>query len=190
MNMSDAYNVKYNGPTTSLIQAIVKRFKEKYVPKWKVSEMRECLRKLASNKPDAHNLYQRMQNEALIKERHFQFSKLSNEDIVNNWMDREEYEEINDHLAFTLAEQIFVREDSDIVDIPSSAKAAGIKLNGRDALALLFEGGGEMLIRMLSVHRHECLLQNHEACDKLIQQLTHNETFFNTKAEEKHMLLN
>ena len=45
-----------------------------------------------------------------------------------------------------------------------------------------------MLIRMLSVHRHECLLQNHEACDKLIQQLTHNETFFNTKAEEKRML--
>ena len=118
----------------------------------------------------------------------FQCSKLANEDIVNNWMDREVYEEINDHLAFTLAEQIFVREDSDIVDIPSSAKAAGIKLNGRDALTLLFEGGGEMLIRMLAVHRHGCLLQNHEACDKLIQQLTHNETFFNTKADEKCML--
>ena len=187
VSLTDAYNQKYNGPGVSLTQAIVKRFKDKYVVKWTVPRLRDALRKLNPECPK--DLYKRMDKHQLLKEIYHSFSKISNDEMIETWIENDTFEEINDQIAYTLSEQIFVGNDNEGCDISALAASGGVKCIGRDAVTLLESGGGENMIRMLSRHRQGFILQNHEQCDKIIQQLTHNERFFDTKIDEKKMLL-
>ena len=73
VRLTDAYNQKYNGPALSLPQLIAKRWKEKDVPKMKVTELRTTLRKLNPNVPQ--DVYARMNKESLAKVMLHGFSK-------------------------------------------------------------------------------------------------------------------
>ena len=78
--------------------------------------------------------------------------------------------------------------NDDPADLATLSKAGGIKLLGRDA-EIGWSGGFENLIRMLSVHRHGYILENHQECEQILEQLTHNDHFFDTKVDEKKALL-
>ena len=88
-----------------------------------------------------------------------------------------------------MAHEVYGTDNGESVDILALAGAGGVKLQGRDAATLLLDGGAENMIQMLSLHQHGNLLENHEKCSTLIQQLTHNEKVFQTKADEKQLLL-
>ena len=78
-SLTDAFNQKYNGPSVSLTQAIVKCFKDKYVVKLTVPHLQDALRKL--NPECSTDLHKTMNKHQLLKEIYHIFSKISNDEM-------------------------------------------------------------------------------------------------------------
>ena len=76
-----------------------------------------------------------MDKHQLLKEIYHSFSKISNDEMIETWIENDTFEEINDQIAYTLSEQIFVGNDNEGCDISALAATGG--LNVLDEIQLL-----------------------------------------------------
>ena len=121
------------------------------MPKWSVSDMRSILRKLNQTTPA--DMYNRMNKAALLKELQHSYSKLSVDEIIEEHIPREIYDDINVFVATTVAHVVYGTDNGESVD----------------------------MIQMLSLHRHSYLLENHEKCSTLFNSSLTTRTFFKQK---------
>ena len=165
---------------------IVNFFVSKYVPKWKVEDLRLALIKL---KPELKELVSRrgkhgLDKAALIKELTFQLCQLPAEEVlILRWIPPAELYEIENHHTFQQAEAMVVGSEN--AQLQELAVASGFKLQGRDAKTVLKAGGGEIMIRMLNAIRYNAVLVQNDALTKCISALTRTENFFDSKVDEK-----
>ena len=130
----------------------------KYVPKWKVEDLRSALIKL---KPELKELVSRrgkhgLDKAALMKELTFQLCQLPAEEVILRWIPPAELYEIENHHAFQQAEAMVVASEN--AQLQELAVASGFKLQGRDAKTVLEAGGGEIMICMLNAIRYNAVL--------------------------------
>ena len=175
-----------NAPGRSPNARIVKLFVTKYVPKWTVGQLRKALSQLHPGLGDA---VKRMSKDALIKETNHQFLRVSDEEIVTNWIPPLVLEEITNSIAFAQAEAMVVGSENTPLELGTIAKSAGVKLQGRDEKTLLENGGAEIMIKLLNIVHTNAVISNNEALTKLIKRLTSNDQFFDTKVEEKKLAI-
>ena len=145
--------------------------------------MKIALRRLTS----LGDIINRLDKSALLRELKLAFGKMCADDVVKTWIPPRQLNEINVHDAFNTAETIVM--GSERVDIQALAKLAGIKLQGRDADTLLVHGGAEIMIRFLNAIRYNAVLVQNEALTKCITDLTRSESFYDTKVDEKKLVL-
>ena len=130
-----------------------------------------------------------MSKDALIKETNHQFLRVSDEEIVTNWIPPLVLEEITNSIAFAQAEAMVVGSENTPLELGTIAKSAGVKLQGRDEKTLLENGGAEIMINLLNIVHTNAVISNNEALTKLIKRLTSNDQFFDTKVEEKKLAI-